>query len=76
MDLDQAAAHEGDRGRGIAGLENADPIDQDHLGRALDRLAEALHGDGQLRLVYQPRISLEDGRCTSVEALLRWVYAK
>ncbi|MBK58959.1 MAG: sensor domain-containing phosphodiesterase [Pseudomonas sp.] len=35
-------------------------------------LAEALHGDGQLRLVYQPRISLDDGRCTSVEALLRW----
>ncbi|MCQ4281365.1 sensor domain-containing phosphodiesterase [Pseudomonas stutzeri] len=35
-------------------------------------LAEALHGDGQLRLVYQPRISLNDGRCTSVEALLRW----
>ena len=38
----------------------------------LSGLAEALHGDGQLRLVYQPRISLDDGRCTSVEALLRW----
>ncbi len=40
----------------------------------LSGLSEALHTGGQLRLVYQPRINLEDGCCTSVEALLRWTH--
>ncbi|PKL99427.1 MAG: GGDEF domain-containing protein, partial [Gammaproteobacteria bacterium HGW-Gammaproteobacteria-7] len=34
------------------------------LRRSLDR--------GELRLLYQPRLSLSDGRITGVEALLRW----
>ncbi len=34
------------------------------LRKALDR--------GELRLVYQPRLSLADGRISGVEALLRW----
>jgi diguanylate cyclase (GGDEF)-like protein/PAS domain S-box-containing protein len=34
------------------------------LGHALD--------DGELRLVYQPLVTLADGRVTGVEALLRW----
>ena len=34
------------------------------LRRALDR--------GEFRLVYQPRLSLADGRITGVESLLRW----
>ncbi|MCQ4257838.1 sensor domain-containing phosphodiesterase [Stutzerimonas stutzeri] len=40
----------------------------------LSGLSEALRTGAQLRLVYQPRISLADGRCTSVEALLRWTH--
>jgi EAL domain-containing protein (putative c-di-GMP-specific phosphodiesterase class I) len=40
----------------------------------LSGLAEALRTGEQLRLVYQPRISLVDGCCTSVEALLRWTH--
>ncbi len=64
------------RGRGI-GWSAYDP----HLDAAQQRsftllsgLSEALRTGGQLRLVYQPRISLLDGRCTSVEALLRWTH--
>lgn len=32
----------------------------------------ALRVPGQLRLVYQPRVTLADRRCSSAEALLRW----
>lgn len=32
----------------------------------------ALDSDDQLYLVYQPRMDLASGRCTSAEALLRW----
>lgn len=32
----------------------------------------ALDADDQLYLVYQPRMDLASGRCTSAEALLRW----
>ncbi|WP_043239352.1 putative bifunctional diguanylate cyclase/phosphodiesterase [Stutzerimonas azotifigens] len=38
----------------------------------LGSLAEAVDGQAQLHLHYQPRIDLATGACTSVEALLRW----
>lgn len=40
----------------------------------LSAMPEALQSDDQLYLVFQPRISLDSGRCTSVEALLRWTH--
>lgn len=46
--------------------------DQQRAFILLSGLSEALVSTSQLRLVYQPRVSLADGRCTSVEALLRW----
>ena len=61
-----------DRGIGWSPYESRLDAVQQRAFTLLSGLAEALHGDGQLRLVYQPRISLDDGRCTSVEALLRW----
>ncbi len=61
-----------DRGIGWSPYESRLDAVQQRAFTLLSGLAEALHGDGQLRLVYQPRISLNDGRCTSVEALLRW----
>jgi EAL domain-containing protein (putative c-di-GMP-specific phosphodiesterase class I) len=61
-----------DRGIGWSPYESGLDAVQQRAFTLLSGLAEALHGDGQLRLVYQPRISLNDGRCTSVEALLRW----
>ncbi|HAB65301.1 MAG TPA: sensor domain-containing phosphodiesterase, partial [Pseudomonas sp.] len=61
-----------DRGIGWSPYESRLDAAQQRAFTLLSGLAQALHGDGQLRLVYQPRISLDDGRCTSVEALLRW----
>ncbi len=40
----------------------------------LSAMTEALQSDDQLHLVFQPRIDLDSGRCTSVEALLRWMH--
>ncbi|MGK6325403.1 EAL domain-containing protein [Sphingomonas sp. DT-51] len=40
--------------------------------RLLQDFGAALEAEDQLRLVYQPRLELATGRCTSVEALLRW----
>ncbi|MGE6662718.1 sensor domain-containing phosphodiesterase [Pseudomonas sp. NPDC077408] len=61
-----------DRGIGWSPYESRLDAVQQRAFTLLSGLAEALHSDGQLRLVYQPRISLMDGHCTSVEALLRW----
>ena len=47
-------------------------MDQQRAFTLLSGLSDALHSCRQLRLVYQPRIRLDDGHCTSVEALLRW----
>jgi EAL domain-containing protein (putative c-di-GMP-specific phosphodiesterase class I)/GGDEF domain-containing protein len=38
----------------------------------LSDIADALEADDQLSLVYQPRVSLREGDCLGVEALLRW----
>jgi len=40
--------------------------------RLLNDLGAALEAPDQLRLVFQPRIELQTGRCAGAEALLRW----
>ncbi|MDX5626883.1 MULTISPECIES: sensor domain-containing phosphodiesterase [unclassified Brenneria] len=40
--------------------------------RLLYDLSEAIKTEGQLYLVYQPKVSLSDGHIEGVEALLRW----
>ena len=42
--------------------------------RLLSDLKSALNADRQLELFYQPKVTLELGACTSVEALLRWTH--
>lgn len=40
--------------------------------RLLYDLGEAIESEGQIYLVYQPKVSLADGHMEGVEALLRW----
>ena len=59
------------------GKSRCEVFDDSMRERALERLElesglrHAL-ADGELRLVYQPLVTLDDGRVTGVEALLRW----
>ena len=59
------------------GKSRCEVFDDSMRERALERLElesglrHALD-DGELRLVYQPLVTLDDGRVTGVEALLRW----
>jgi diguanylate cyclase (GGDEF)-like protein len=59
------------------GKSRCEVFDDSMRQRALERLElesglrHALD-DGELRLVYQPLVTLADGRLTGVEALLRW----
>ena len=59
------------------GKSRCEVFDDSMRERAMERLElesglrHAL-ADGELRLVYQPLVTLDDGRVTGVEALLRW----
>jgi diguanylate cyclase (GGDEF)-like protein len=59
------------------GKSRCEVFDDSMRESALERLElesglrHALH-EGELRLVYQPLVTLDDGRVTGVEALLRW----
>lgn len=67
-------AAEDARTRGVAWCEYQPELDaaQQRAFLLLTSLAQAIHLNDQLSLVYQPRIDLKTGACTSVEALLRW----
>lgn len=56
----------------VAVYSHANDMAHQRRYRLLQDFGAALETEGQLRLVYQPRMRLETGRCTSVEALLRW----
>lgn len=52
---------------------SSDAVHQRRYG-LIDALRRALTATDQLRLVYQPTVSLESGKCDGVEALLRWCH--
>ncbi|NHC14825.1 putative bifunctional diguanylate cyclase/phosphodiesterase [Motilibacter deserti] len=61
---------------GRSGWEVHDPAARDDTAdrlRLLEQLRHAVN-DGQLRLHYQPRFDLADGRMAGVEALVRWAH--
>jgi len=47
---------------------------QQRAFKLLSALAEAVRKGDQFRLVYQPRVDLHSGRCTSVETFIRWTH--
>ena len=61
-----------DRGLGYLLYEPTFDAAQRRAFTLLSSLSEALHVNDQLRLVFQPKISLPGGACAAVEALLRW----
>jgi EAL domain-containing protein (putative c-di-GMP-specific phosphodiesterase class I)/GGDEF domain-containing protein len=78
--LHSAAQHAFDQDRGVSVFSQ----EQDALyrrsfwlinafGAALDGAAGA-DADGQLRLVFQPKVDLVSGACIGAEALLRWTH--
>ncbi|MEB0039286.1 MULTISPECIES: EAL domain-containing protein [unclassified Pseudomonas] len=67
-----AAGDARDRNVGWGYYENGLDAAQQRTFTLLRSLTTAMYSDDQLRLVYQPRIDIITGECTSVEALLRW----
>ncbi|WP_024696036.1 GGDEF and EAL domain-containing protein [Pseudomonas syringae] len=67
-----AADNARDRNVGWAMYEAHSDAAQQRAFKLLSSLTNAVRSNDQLRLVFQPRIDLASGICTSVEALLRW----
>ena len=61
-----------DRSLGWTRYQPQQDAAQQRAFNLLSSLNAAVHAEGQLRLVYQPRVNLTSGACSSVEALLRW----
>ena len=59
------------KGKGVQVFEPG-LLEGDFAQEAFERMLSAAAGNSQLIVHYQPVLSLPDGRCTAVEALVRW----
>lgn len=69
-----AADHARYSGTGWAMYESEMDVAQQRAFTLLSSLSYALERPGELSLVYQPRICFDSGKCSAVEALLRWTH--
>jgi c-di-GMP phosphodiesterase len=69
--LDVALKKACHRNEHIAAYRRDDDKRQLRELKIINSLPKGLHGD-RLYLTYQPKINVADGRCTQVEALIRW----
>ena len=62
------------KAKGKARIQVFEPglLDGDSAQEAFELMLSAATGSGELVVHYQPVLSLPDGRCTAVEALVRW----
>lgn len=67
-------AHQSDDG--VSLYSSASDADHARRHALLHDFGGALETPGELRLVFQPRINLSNGRCVAAEALLRWDHPK
>jgi len=65
-------AHENDLGVSVFSPEQ-DAIHRRHF-LLINEYGAALESEGQLRLVFQPKVDLASGACIGAEALLRWTH--
>jgi EAL domain-containing protein (putative c-di-GMP-specific phosphodiesterase class I)/GGDEF domain-containing protein len=72
--LHSAAQHasEGELGVSVFSAEQ-DAVHRRHF-LLINEYGAALESEGQLRLVFQPKVDLESGACIGAEALLRWTH--
>ncbi len=64
------------QGKGRVQVFESDLLDRDPSWVVFERDLAAAAGNGQLVVHYQPVVSTSDGRCTAVEALVRWQHPR
>jgi EAL domain-containing protein (putative c-di-GMP-specific phosphodiesterase class I)/GGDEF domain-containing protein len=72
--LNSAAQHAYETDSGVAVFSaEQDAIHRRHF-LLINEYGAALESEGQLRLVFQPKVDLANGACIGAEALLRWTH--
>jgi EAL domain-containing protein (putative c-di-GMP-specific phosphodiesterase class I) len=61
-------------GRGVRVFSSEQHAVYQRRFRLVGEFGAALEAPDQLRLVFQPKVALDGGRCDGVEALLRWTH--
>ena len=73
-DLHAAARHAFETDCGVSVFSSEQNDAYQRRFSLINEFGAALEDDGQLRLVFQPKIDLANGACIGAEALLRWTH--